>query len=322
MRRESYNWLVDAVGLYRSRVWEMARLNLTHTMLSKRKLIHLVKEKTVRGWDDPRMPTIQGYRRKGMSPEGINAFCKDIGVTRNASVIPIEKLEEFVRQDLNANSRRIFALYDPVKLTIKNWTKGVLDVEVANVPGKPEKGSHRIPFSASLLVERADVRESDEEDFFGLALKTKDGKPKVIKLKYANVDIKLVDIIKDGSGKIKELTAEAVEGAETRHAIHWIGLLPGQEPTKIEVREYAHLFKSEEPARFEGNWLDDINPNSETVRHGVIDPSSVDLKVLDRVQFERTGYYCVDMDSKPDRLVFNRTMALKESTWKKQQTKK
>jgi glutaminyl-tRNA synthetase len=308
---------VDAVGLYKSRVWEMARLNLTHTMLSKRKLIHLVKERIVSGWDDPRMPTIQGYRRKGMAPDGINAFCKDIGVTRNSSVIPIERLEEFVRKDLNANSRRILAIYDPVKVTIKNWTKGSIEVEVPNVPSKPERGSHKLPFSSTILIERTDFREVDDDDYFGLALKTKDGKPKIAKLKYVSVDLKIVDAVKDASGKVVELVGEIVDTTDCQHAIHWVPVESGKEPKKIEVREYDHLFLSEEPARFEGNWLDDINPKSLTVREAVIDPSYVDLKVLDRVQFERLGYFCMDQDSTAERPVFNRTMNLKESSWKK-----
>lgn len=217
-------------------------------MLSKRKLIHLVKEKIVAGWDDPRMPTIQGLRRRGYSPEGINAFCQDIGVTRNSSVIPIEKLEEFVRVELNATSRRLFAVADPVKLTLRGFKTLPATVEVANVPGIPEKGVHTLPFSSTLYIERSDFREVDEEDYFGLALKTKDGKQKGVKLKYANIEVYIVEVKKDNAGNIVELVGEPGDGT-AKHAIHWIAIVPGQEPIKVEIRDYDHLYMSEEPAK-------------------------------------------------------------------------
>jgi len=308
---------VDSLGLYRSLVWEYARLDLTHTVLSKRKLIKLVKEKYVNGWDDPRLSTLFGIRRRGFSPEGINKFCDDIGVTRNNSIIPIERLEEFIRQDLNSTSRRCFAIFNPIKLTIKNWNRGTVSVVCPNIPGK-EAGTHTLPFAGTCYLERDDYKEADEPEYFGLALKSE--KPKFVKLKYVDLDIKLVDIIKNKDGKAVELIVEHDPKANTKHAIHWIAPVEGTEPLKAEIRHYEHLFMSEEPIKtFGDNWMEDINPNSLEVKEAIVDPSCASLKPYDRIQFERVGYYCVDPDSTAQRLVFNRTVTLKESTWKKRQ---
>jgi len=320
-RRESYNWLVDALGLYRSVVWEFARLDLTHTVLSKRKLIRLVNEKYVRGWDDPRLPTIYGLRRRGFSPQGINNFCDDLGVTRHNAIIPIERLEEFVRHDLNDNSRRCFGVLNPIKATIRNWNAGVLSITCPNVPGKPEAGSHVLPFTSTLYIEKDDYREKDEEDYFGLALSSKT--PKIVKLKYADIHVVLCDIIRDSSGKATELILEVVPpGHSSKHAIHWISY-EDNKPIKAEIRNYDRLFLSEEPIKtFGDKWLEDLNPNSLEIKEILIDPSCGDFKHYDRIQFERIGYYCVDPDSNDKQLVFNRTLGLKESTWKKQDKKK
>jgi len=189
------------------------------------------------------------------------------------------------------------------------------------VPSKPEKGTHKISFGDTLVIQRSDFREVDEPDFFGLALKTLDAAPKIVKLKYVSIDIKVVDVAKDSTGKITELIAEIVHDAkEVKHAIHWIAVVKGKEPIEVDIRNYEHLFLSEEPANLSADWLNDINPNSLTSTTALVDPSVADLKVLDRVQFERVGYYCVDQDSRKDRFVFNRTMPLKESSWKKHQT--
>jgi len=317
-RRESYNWLVDSLELYRSHVWEFARLDLTHTVLSKRKLIKLVTEKYVRGWDDPRLPTINGLRRRGFSAAGINKFCEDVGVTRNNSLIPFEKLEEFVRQDLNATSRRCFAVFDPIKVSLKNWNKGNIDVVCPNVPGKEEAGVHTIPFSGTFYIEREDFRELDELEYYGLALKS--DRLKVVKLKYADIDIILVDIVKDKTGKPVELIVEQDLKATAKHAIHWISTT-GKEIAISEARLYDQLFMSDEPIKtFGDNWLMDLTPNSLEVKDIIVDPSCAELKPYDRIQFERVGYFCVDPDSTTDRMVFNRTVTLKESNWKKKKT--
>lgn len=284
-------------------------------------MIRLVKERHVRGWDDPRLPTLYGFRRRGFSPEGINKFCDDLGVTRHNAVIPIERLEEFVRDDLNATSRRCFAVFNPIKATIRNWKDGVINVTCPNVPGKPEAGEHTIPFSNTLYIERDDFREKDEPDYFGLALHS--STPKAVKLKYhANFDVVLVDIIKDTSNNAVELILESVPAGNSKHAIHWVSYADNK-PIRAEVRNYDRLFLSEEPIKTHGEkWLSDLNPNSLDIKEVLIDPSTKDFKPYDRIQFERIGYYCVDPDSTTNFFVFNRTLTLKESTWKKQTTKK
>jgi len=274
----------------------------------------------VRGWDDPRLPTIVGFRRKGYSPQGINNFCADVGVTTNVSTIPIEKLEQFVRNDLNVTSRRIFAVLDPIKVTIRNGTAGLTEVRCANVPGKPEFGEHTIPFSNSFFIECSDFKEVDEADYFGLALNNPD---KYIKLKNANINVHLVDVKKDDSGKVIELIVEHDNGALANtkvHPIHWVPIIEGKEPIKVEVRDYERLFLSDDPVGKCGKeWLNDLNPNNLRIHSAVVDPSVVDLKPLDRIQFERLGFYCVDPDTDVENVkyVFNRTVGLKESNWKK-----
>jgi len=314
-RRDSYNWLVDSLELYRSVVWEYARLALTYTVLSKRKLIKLVSGKYVKGWDDPRLSTLNGFRRRGYSAEGINNFCEAIGVTRNNSVLPIENLEEYVRQDLNKTSRRVFAVSDPVKATIRNWTGGKVKIQCPNIPEMPEKGEHEVPFDGTFYIEKSDFRENDEAEYFGLALNS--AQPKFVKLRYVNVDIKAVDIKKDSNGEITEIVLEQIPKGTSKHAIHWV---PIQEAVKVQVRDYSRLFLSEDPVKkYEDDWLKDLNPNSLSVACAYVDPSIKDLKPFDRIQFERIGYYCVDPDTTSNLIVVNRTVSLKESTWKKHQ---
>jgi len=319
VRHDSYNWLVDALGLYRSLVWEFARLDLTHTVLSKRKLIRLVKEKHVRGWDDPRLPTLVGFRRRGFSPEGINKFCEDLGVTRHNAIIPVERLEEWVRDDLNETSRRCFAVFDPILATIRNYSSGEILITCPNVPGKPAAGEHQLPFNGTFYIERHDFREEDEPEYYGLALKSE----KVVKLKYTDIDVQLREIIYDSAGKPTELILEIVPKGNARHAIHWISYSNNSSPIIAEVRNYDRLFLSEEPIKtFGDKWIDDLNPDSLEIKEVFVDPSSKDLKISDRIQFERIGFYCVDPDSTSNKLVFNRTLSLKQSSWKKQEKKK
>jgi len=315
MRRESYNWLVDELGLYRSKVHEFARLQLTFTILSKRKLITLVEQKHVAGWDDPRMSTVSGFRRRGFSPAGINAFCDDVGVTTRISVIPIEKLEQFVRLDLDKTSRRIFAIFDPIKVTIKGWDKGKINVTCPNVPNADQFGNHEIPFTGTCFFEKSDFKEVDEKDYYGMALNNPE---KLVRIKYTNLNVKLVEIVKDESGKPVELIVEDCPGAAAKHAIHWVPIIEGEKSFMVEVREYERLFLSENPIeKYDKAWLKDLNPKSLTVVNAIIDPSVKDLKDLDRIQIERFGYYCVDRDSTPEKLVVNKTLALKESNYKK-----
>jgi len=295
-------------------VWEYARLALTYTVLSKRKLIQLVNGKYVKGWDDPRLSTLNGFRRRGYSPEGINNFCEAIGVTRNNSVIPFEMLEEYVRQDLNKTSRRVFAVFSYIKATVKNWTGGKISIKCPNVPEIPEKGEHNVPFDGTFYLEKTDFRESDEADYYGLALNTT--KPKFVKLRYINIDVKLVEIKKNANGEVLELVLEHDPKANSKHAIHWVST---EDAVTVEVRNYDKLFLSEDPVKkYDKEWLKDLNPNSLVISTALADPSIKDVKPYDRIQFERLGYYCVDPDSTRNHIVVNRTVSLKESSWKKQ----
>lgn len=313
MRRESYNWLVNVLGLYLAKVHEFARLQLTNTILSKRKLIQLVSGKYVSGWDDPRMSTVSGFRRRGFSPEGINKFCDDVGITTRVSIIPIEKLEQFVRLDLDKTSRRIFAIFDPIKVTLKNFDGVEKSIKCPNVPNLPAFGDHFIPFPGSFFIERNDFREVDEKDYFGMAL---DNAEKVVRLKYTDLNVKLIKIKKNDDGSISELIVEHCPTLISKHAIHWVPIT-AEEPIRIEVREYDRLFLSEDPVGLFGKeWLNDLNPNSLKIVTAIIDPSIRELKAFDRLQLERAGFYMVDPDTTTEKIVLNKTMGLKESKWK------
>lgn len=318
-RRESYNWLIDSLELYRPVVWEYGRLNLTHTLLSKRKLIKIVKDGIVRGWDDPRMPTIVGVRRRGYTAGAINTFCERIGVTRSDSVmIDYGVLEECVRDDLNEIAVRAMAVLDPLKVTIRNWDKGVHLVERPNIP-EQDKGTNTVPLTGVLYVERSDFKEVDVKDYFGLALTTASGKPKWVRLKYG-VPICVVDVKRDTEGRVLELIADYdKEGAVAKPigGLHWVAQPAlGKEPLRIECRLYKHLFKSATPAELGDNWLADIDAASLEVVEAFADPTVAAQAVGSKLQFERLGYFCVDPDSKPDKLVLNRTVTLKESKFK------
>eukprot|EP01129_Flabellula_baltica_P010716 TRINITY_DN4558_c0_g1_i1.p1 TRINITY_DN4558_c0_g1~~TRINITY_DN4558_c0_g1_i1.p1 ORF type:complete len:835 (+),score=210.89 TRINITY_DN4558_c0_g1_i1:1691-4195(+) len=319
-RHESYNWLLDVLGLYKPLVWEYGRLTLTHTLLSKRKLIKLVKGNYgLDGWDDPRLPTINGYRRRGYTPESFHSFCEDIGVTRKPDIVtPIEKFETFVREHLNATAVRVFGVLDPIKLVIENWEDGVIEVPCPNIPGKPELGEHNIPFSGTIYIEREDFKEKNIKGYFGLALDSE----KWVRLKYSNTFVKLVDIIKDEEGNAVELRCVyEPENSDRKPSgtIHWVSEpAPGVEPLKVEYRLYDKLFMSENPGALGANWEKDLNPNSLVVKHGYADPTVAGLEIYDKAQFERVGYFCKDRTSTPDNLVFNLTVSLKESKWKKQ----
>jgi glutaminyl-tRNA synthetase len=317
-RRESYNWLIDALELYRPVVWEFGRLNLTYTVLSKRKLIRLVNDGIVKGWDDPRMPTIVGVRRRGYTADAINNFCEAIGVTRSDTVmIEYSVLEEHVRDNLNEHAVRAMAVVDPIKVTIANWDKGAIKVERPNIPEK-EAGVNNVSFTGTCWIDRADFKETDVKDYFGLALNTSNGKPKWVRLRYATV-VRVLEAKKDDTGKIVELIAEYdKENAVKKPSgtIHWVSEPEtGKTPVKVELRLYSPLFKSRNPSEVE-DWLNDINPDSLKVVHAIADETVKGFKVGDVVQFERVGYFCVDKDSTADNIVLNRTVTLKESKLK------
>jgi glutaminyl-tRNA synthetase len=317
LRRESYNWLVDALSMYRPLVWEYGRLNLTHTVLSKRLLIKLVQEHKVRGWDDPRMPTIAAYRRRGYTPESINNFCEDIGVTRADGVFtPIERLEAALRADLDGKAVRYMAVTRPLKITITSL-KEPLACERQNIPGKPELGTNTVTLYPTVWIERSDFKEGDIDKYNGLAFETKSGKAKWVRLKYGTI-ITITKVIKDANGDILELEAihdEKKEITKPSGTIHWVSAAPGETPIVAQFRLYNNLFLHEKPVslKAEERWAN-INPESLVELEGYIDPTASSLKVWDHMQFERLGYFNVDPDTTPENgFVFNRSVGLAEA---------
>jgi len=312
IRRLSYNWLIDVLGLYRPVVWEYARLNLTHTVLSKRKIITLVQQGFVKGWDDPRLSTLNAFRRKGYTPEAINSLCETIGVTRtNNTTIPYELLELCCRQDLDSKATRAMVVLDPIKVVITNYPEGQSEeITVPNIPSNPSMGTHKVDLSRELYIERSDFRMVDSKDYFGLAPN------KEILLKYA-YNIKCNEVISDANGNVTELrvTYDKDNSNKKVKTIHWVSSAAGQKPTAVEVRLYDHLFKESELG---DDWLDHVNPDSlKIIDNAFADKTVLNSKEYDRFQFERTGYFCVDKDTTSDKLVFNRTVSLKENKEKK-----
>jgi len=272
----------------------------------------------VNGWDDPRLLTLAGLRRRGFTPEAIRSFCDDVGVTRVDNTIHIERLDQSARDDLDVRCDRVFGILHPLKVVITNLES---DIEVSgdNHPKNKERGTRKLLLSREIYIDRDDFREVDEPEYYGLALKSET--PKVVKLKYADVDVILVDIKKDSKGVAEELILETVSNGNAKHAIHWISY-EDRNPIIAEIRNYDRLFLSEEPVKTYGDkWLEDINPNSLEIKEGIVDVSCLALKPYDRIQFERIGFYCLDPDSTSSKLVFNRTLSLKQSTWKKQDRK-
>jgi glutaminyl-tRNA synthetase len=318
--RPLYDWFCKTLRIFHPRQIEFARLNLSYTVMSKRKLLQLVTEKHVEGWDDPRMPTISGYRRRGYTPESIRHFCETIGVARFNGVIDVLVLENAVREDLNKKASRYMAILDPVKVTLTNYPQEqVEELEAVNNPEDPSAGSRKIPFSKTLFIEREDFMEDAPSKFFRL----KPGGE--VRLRYAYI-IKCQEVVKDSSGKVVELKCsydpltKSGSGPEAERkvkgTIHWVGASTGH---CAEVRLYDRLFLSDAPEEApEGKtFLDNINPSSKTILHAVIEPALSQIQPGTRVQFERNGYYCADeVDSKPGAPVFNRIVTLKD-TWAK-----
>lgn len=318
--RPLYDWFCKTLRIFHPRQIEFARLNLSYTVMSKRKLLQLVTERHVEGWDDPRMPTISGYRRRGYTPESIRHFCETIGVARFNGVIDVLVLENAVREDLNKKASRYMAILDPIKVTLTNYPQEqVEELEAVNNPEDPSAGSRKIPFSKTLFIEREDFMENAPSKFFRL----KPGGE--VRLRYAYI-IKCQEVVKDSSGKVVELKCsydpltKSGSGPEAERkvkgTIHWVGASTGH---CAEVRLYDRLFLSDAPEEApEGKtFLDNINPSSKTILHAVIEPALSQIQPGTRVQFERNGYYCADeVDSKPGAPVFNRIVTLKD-TWAK-----
>jgi glutaminyl-tRNA synthetase len=334
--RPLYHWFIDAVnegrtddgsGPWGKKIWhpeqiEFARLNLTYTLLSKRKLLQLVNEKIVSGWDDPRMPTISGYRRRGYTPEAIRAFCKHIGVNKFDSVIEISVLENFLRDDLNKRAPRRLAVLRPLKVVITNYPEGQSEeLDAINNPEDPSAGSRKLPFSREIYIERSDFEEVPPPKFFRLS------PGKEVRLRWAYF-IRCEKVIKDASGNVVELHCtydpatrggDAPDGRKVKGTIHWVSAAHALD---AEVRLYDHLFKAPYPEEVpEGqDWKVNLNPNSLEIVQAKVEPSLSGAAVGTSYQFERHGYFAVDRDSTPGRIVFNRSVSLKDS-WAKEQKK-
>ncbi|MCL4473208.1 MAG: glutamine--tRNA ligase/YqeY domain fusion protein [Actinobacteria bacterium] len=320
--RPLYDWLIDNLPVpSRPRQYEFARLNLTHTVLSKRTLLGLVKEGHMRGWDDPRMPTLSGLRRRGFPAEGIRDFVGAVGVAKSESVVEVEMLEHAVRDVLNRKALRRFAILNPLKVVIENYPEGqVEEMEAVNNPEDPSTGTRRVPFTRELWIEQDDFMEEPPRKFFRLA------PGREVRLRYAYF-VTCREVVKDADGKVIELRCtydpdtrggDAPDGRRPKATLHWLSTAHAQ---PAEVRLYDHLFRSPHPGADGGNVFEDLNPESETVLgHCFVEPALAALPAGETVQFERLGYFCPDLDSMPDAPVFNRTLTLRD-TWAKLQAK-
>ncbi|GMP83345.1 hypothetical protein CsSME_00037294 [Camellia sinensis var. sinensis] len=314
-RRASYYWLLDALGLYQPYVWEYSRLNVTNTVMSKRKLNRLVTEKWVDGWDDPRMMTLAGLQRRGVTSTSINAFVRGIGITRSdCSMIRLDRLEYHIREELNKTTPRTMVVLHPLKVVITNLEAGsVMDLDAKKWPDaqlEDESSFYKVPFSNVVYIDHSDFRMKDSKDYYGLA------PGKSVLLRYA-FPIKCTDVILgDDKETILEVRAEYDPSKKTKPkgVLHWVAEpSSGVDPLKVEVRLFDRLFLSENPAELD-DWLGDLNPESKVVMPGAYAvPSVKNAAVGDTFQFERLGYFVVDKDSTSEKLVFNRTVTLRDS---------
>lgn len=320
--RELYDWFLDNIydnSKVRPKQREFARRNLSHTVVSKRKLLQLVEEKHVTGWDDPRMSTISGMRRRGYTPASIRNFAKTIGIAKRDNLIDVSLLEFCVREDLNKIAPRVMAVLDPVKLVITNYPEGQEEwLDAENNPEEEVMTYRKVPFSKELYIEREDFQEEAHKKFFRLTLGTE------VRLKNAYI-IKGESVVKDENGNITEIHAtydvDSKSGSGTeasqrkvKGTIHWVSIPHAKE---AEVRIYDRLFTNESPDKDkEVDFKEYINPNSLKVITGYVEPSLVTSKELDHFQFQRLGYFCVDRDSNAEKLVFNKTVGLRD-TWAK-----
>ena len=321
--RPLYDWFLDALAVHHPQQIEFARLNLTYTLMSKRKLLRLVQDKYVSGWDDPRMPTLGGLRRRGFSPDSIRKFCKVIGVNKFNSTIDYALLEHCVREDLNRTSPRVMAVLRPLKVVLSNYPDGQVEwLEAINNPEDPAAGTRKVPFSKVLYIEQDDFMEDAPKKFFRLA------PGREVRLRYAYF-IRCDEVIKDAEGNIIELRCsydpatrggDAPDGRKVKATLHWVA---AEQALDAEVRLYEHLFTKEDPEQTEDgqDFTANINPDSLQILTGCkVEPSLKDTEPLQRCQFERLGYFCADPDSTAGKLVFNRTVTLKD-TWAKLQKK-
>jgi glutaminyl-tRNA synthetase len=315
--RPLYNWFIQQLDIFPSRQIEFDRLNLTYTLLSKRKLLQLVQEGRVSGWDDPRMPTLGGIRRRGYTPEAVRNFCGAIGVSKTTGSIELAMLEHFVREDLNKRAPRVMAVLRPLKVIIDNYPENqVEEMDAVNNPEDASAGMRKVPFSRVLYIERDDFREDPPKGYFRLS------PGREVRLRYGYF-ITCKSVVKNDKGEVVEVHCSydpathggnAPDGRKVKSTIHWVS---AANAIDAEVRVYETLFSKEDPSKVEegGDVLDNLNPNSlEVIADAKIEPSLANAAAGSRYQFERLGYFCVDPDSKPGKLVFNRTVALKD-TW-------
>jgi glutaminyl-tRNA synthetase len=319
--RPLYDWLIEQLEIFPSHQYEFARLNMTYTLMSKRKLLQLVNEKIVDGWDDPRMPTISAMRRRGFTPESIRDFCERVGVARRDNLIDVGLLEFCVREHLNKIALRRMVVFDPVKVVLTNYPEAQVEmVSCENNPEDPDAGSREIPFSRELYIEREDFMENPPKKFFRLA------PGQMVRLKSAYI-IRCEEVVKDEQGHITELrctylpeskSGNDTSGLHVKGTLHWVSVAHA---VAVEIRLYDRLFKVPDPASEEGDFKDLINPDSLQVLPGAFaEPALATAKFDERYQFLRKGYFCLDKDSSEDRVVFNRTVTLRD-TWAKEQKK-
>jgi glutaminyl-tRNA synthetase len=310
--RPLYDWFIRELGIFAPQQIEFARLNLTYTVLSKRRLLQLVKEGHVSGWDDPRMPTLSGLRRRGYPPAALREFCNRIGVAKRDSTVDLALLEHCVRDELNRTALRRMAVLRPLKVVIENYPEGVVEeLEAVNNPEDPGAGTRRVPFSRVLYIEQEDFLEEAPPKYFRLT------PGREVRLRYAYF-VKCTGVVKDEAGRVTEvrctydpatLGGNAPDGRKVKATIHWVS---AQHAVRAEVRLYDRLFRSEDPAAA-GDFLSDLNPASlEVLRDCQLEPSLAEAAPGDRVQFERLGYFCCDPDSSRGSPVFNRTVTLKD----------
>ena len=316
VHRPLYDWFCEALRIHHPQQIEFARLNMTYTIMSKRKLLQLVKEHYVNGWDDPRMPTICGLRRRGYTPASIRNFAETVGVAKRDNIIDVSLLEFCAREDLNKTAIRTMAVLDPVKLIIDNYPEGqVEEMTAVNNPEDPEAGTRTVPFSKELWIERADFRENADKKFYRLSI------DREVRLKYAYI-IKCTHIVKDDAGNITEIhctydpntkSGMPDSNRKVKATIHWASV---QHSKKAEVRLFDRLFSAEDPDNCaEGEtFLDHLNPNSLVVTEAWVEPTLTLEKAMaiKHFQFERLGYFYVDPDSTEEKLVFNKTVSLKQ----------
>ena len=314
--RALYDWVLNELDAYHPQQIEFARLNLTYTVMSKRKLLKLVQEDYVTGWDDPRMPTICGLRRRGYTPEAIKNFLERIGMGKRNSLVEVAMLEHSIREDLNIRSPRMMAVLDPLKVVIENYPDDLVEeMDAINNPEDKSMGTRNVPFSKVLYIEREDFREEPPKKFFRLA------PGREVRLRYAYY-VTCTDVIKDDAGNIIELRCAydpetrggwAKDGRKVKATLHWVSAAHALD---AEVRLYDRLFDQPNPAE-EEDFLTSLNPDSLTVLPACkVEQNLADAQPGDRYQFERKGYFCVDADSTPEHLVFNRTVTLRDS-WAK-----